>query len=233
MREGGIGSTGGITISRDAIRELSAGEYGTEPLLRVPWGPNAKEDGIFKMGGIGSTGSIVLSRDSIKELKGQGDDERPIKLPQVKEGGIGSTGAITISRDAIREISAGNFDAKEAIKVPWSAGADEDGIFKKGGIGSIAGIALSRGAIKELKNSNVKSEMSPSGNVKSEMSYDMHVSSSSYDMHVSSSSYDMHVSSSYDVSNSFSLQATSRLRCPLQAVSPSPARYQTCILLLI
>jgi hypothetical protein len=223
LREGGIGSTGGITISRDAIRELSAGEYGTEALLRVPWGPNAKEDGIFKMGGIGSTGSIVLSRDSIKELKGQGDDERPIKLPQVKEGGIGSTGAITISRDAIREISAGNFDAKEAIKVPWSAGADEDGIFKKGGIGSIAGIALSRGAIKELKNSNVKSEMS----------YDMHVSSSSYDMHVSSSSYDMHVSSSYDVSNSFSLQATSRLRCPLQAVSPSPARYQTCILLLI
>jgi hypothetical protein len=165
LREGGIGSTGGITISRDAMREISAGEFGTETLLRVPWGPDTKEDGIFKMGGIGSTGSISLSRDAIRELKGQVDDELPIKLPQLKEGGIGSTGGITISRDAIREISAGNFDTKEAIKVPWSAGAAEDGIFKKGGIGSIGGIALSRGAIKELKNSNVKSEMSPSGSI--------------------------------------------------------------------
>ena len=38
--------------------------------------------------------------------------------------------------------SAGEFDTKEAIKVPWSAGAAEDGIFKKGGIGSTGGLSL-------------------------------------------------------------------------------------------
>ena len=59
VKEGGIGSIGGITLSRDAIRELSNDAYLKE-ILRVPW---------VREGGVGSTGAITLSREAIRELK--------------------------------------------------------------------------------------------------------------------------------------------------------------------
>ena len=80
VREGGIGSTGGITISRDAMRDISEGKFGTKTLLRVPWGP----DSSVKEGGIGSTGGIMLSRDAIRELKGE-DAKEEVAMPAQAE----------------------------------------------------------------------------------------------------------------------------------------------------
>ncbi len=65
VKEGGIGSIGGIILSRDAIRELSNDAYLKE-ILRVPW---------VREGGVGSTGAITLSREAIRELKKYTDNE--------------------------------------------------------------------------------------------------------------------------------------------------------------